>query len=325
MWDTKYTDFNIMNTPYKKDVIKMLADECHKQGILLSFYYSCPDWHHEHGFNKASTHQWKSPNKENANQEIYREYVKNQITELLTNYGKIYTLFWDISPRVIDPSINELVRKLQPGIYINNRGWDKGDFSTPEREMDEVAADVRFSSMTEMCEAVGEQSWGYRKNEDYQSIRYLTHSIDKIMAKGGNYLLNVGPKADGTIPDEAIAVIKKVGSWYNRMEGSLECTETDTFDYKIKRYKCVVNKKNGKSYFNFYEGILSSSVNLGAYPNAPKRVRLMNTGKELPHKIEVLHDYFDFDTGKCDGKYLHIYDIPVDEYLHEPIVIEIEW
>lgn len=325
MWDTKYTDFNIMNTPYKKDVIKMLSEECRKQGMLLSFYYSCPDWHYEHGFNKLATHQWKSRNKENANHDIYREYVKNQITELLTNYGKIYTLFWDIPPRYVDESINVLVRKLQPGIYINNRGWDKGDFSTPEREMDEVKASVRFESMTEMCESVGEQSWGYRKNEDYQSISYLTHSINKIMSKGGNYLLNVGPKADGTIPNEAKEIIEKVGKWFTRMEGSLEKTETDPFDYKIKRYNCVVNKKNGKSYFNFYEGISSSAVNLGAIPKIPRSVRLLNTGKALPHKVEILHDYFDIKTGKCDGEYLHIYGIPVDEYVQEPIVIEIEW
>lgn len=326
MWDTKYTDFNIMNTPYKKDVLKMLADECHKQGMLLSLYYSCPDWHHEHGFNEKASHQWKNLNKETADQRIYREYVKNQITELLTNYGKIYTLFWDIPPRVIDRSMNDLVRKLQPDIYINNRGWDEGDFSTPEREMDEVKASVRYEKMVEMCESVGEQSWGYRKNEDYQSVRYLTHSIDKIMSMGGNYLLNVGPKADGTIPEEAKNVLLKVGDWYNRMEGSLEKTETDTFDYVIKRnLKFVANKKNGKSYFNFYEGIVSSAVNFRNYPGCPKNVRFLNSGKELPFKIETLDNYFDSKTGKKMDKYLHIYDIPVDEYLHEPPVIEIEW
>lgn len=325
MWDTKYTDYNIMNTPYGKDVIKMLAEECHKQGMLLSFYYSCPDWHHEHGFNACSTHQWKSVNKEEANQEIYREYVKNQITELMTNYGPIYTLFWDIPPRYEDKSMNELVRKLQPGIFINNRGWDKGDFSTPEREMDKVAGDQKFTSMVEMCESVGEQSWGYRAREDYQSVRYLTYSINKMMARGGSYLLNIGPKADGTISDEAKDILEKVGNWYNHMEGSLESPVTDEYDYKIKRYNCIVNKKDNKSYFNFIEGISSSAVNLGNFPHEPKKVRLMNTGADLRYSIEILHDYFDIATGACDGEYLHIYNIPTDELLDQPIVIEIEW
>ena len=89
MWDTKYTDYSIMNTPYGKDVLKMLANACEKHGILLSLYYSNPDWHHEFGYNDKSTHQWKSKNNESLHFDEYRTYIKNQITELLTNYVKI--------------------------------------------------------------------------------------------------------------------------------------------------------------------------------------------------------------------------------------------
>lgn len=325
MWDTKFSDYNIMNTPYGKDVLKMLADECEKQNMKLSLYYSCPDWHHEYGYNPNSTHQWKSINKEKVNTEIYLEYVKNQITELMSNYGKIYSLFWDIPPKIEDKSINELVRKLQPGIYINDRGYDIGDFSTPEREYEETGNIKRFERMTEACNSVGEQSWGYRKNEDYHSIRHLTTSIDKIMAMGGNYLLNVGPKPDGTIPDKSKEIIERVGNWYNRMEGSLEGSVTDNFEYNIAKHKCIVNIKNSKSYFNFYEGITSSSVSLKSFPNIPKNVRLMNTGKNLEFEAEALPEYFSLETGKADGKYLHITGIPIDDLQSEPIVIEIEW
>jgi len=134
MWDTKYSDYNIMNTPYGKDVLKMLAEACEKHGMLLSLYYSIPDWHHPKGFNPVSTHQWGAVNKDAPDFDSYKSYIVSQITELLTNYGKIYTLFWDIPPKLEDRSINEYVRKLQPGIFINNRGFDEGDFSTPERE-----------------------------------------------------------------------------------------------------------------------------------------------------------------------------------------------
>ena len=158
MWNTQYTDYSIMNTPYGKDVLKMLADACAKHGMLLSLYYSNPDWHHEYGFNPASTHQWKCVQKERVNTEIYREYIKNQVTELLTNYGPIYSFYWDIPPKIEDPSLNELVRKLQPGIFINDRGWDSGDFSTPERDYTS-AEGSRFTKMTEACNSVGEQSW----------------------------------------------------------------------------------------------------------------------------------------------------------------------
>ena len=325
MWNTKYSDYNIINTPYGKDVLKMLADECEKQDMKLSLYYSCPDWHHEYGYNPNSTHQWKAVNKENINTKIYIEYVKNQITELMTNYGKIYSLFWDIPPKIEDKSINELVRKLQPKIYINDRGYDTGDFSTPEREYEETGNIKRFERMTEACNSVGEQSWGYREKEDYHSIRHLTMSIDRIMAMGGNYLLNVGPMPDGTIPEKSKSIIERVGNWYNRMEGSLECTVTDSFEYNIAKHKCIVNIKNSKSYFNFYEGITSSSVALNCFPNIPKNVRLMNTGKNLEFEVEALPEYFSLETGKADGEYLHITGIPIDDLQSEPIVIEIEW
>ena len=324
MWDTKYTDYNIMNTPYGKDVLRMLSDACKKHGMLLSIYYSNPDWHSEYGYNPNSTHQWKSVN-QIPNTEKYREYVKKQITELMTNYGKIYTLFWDIPPEIEDKSINELVRTLQPGILINDRGFDKGDFSTPERDYQNISGTARFEHMTEACNSVGEQSWGYREKEDYYSVRYLTTSIDRIMAMGGSYLLNVGPKADGTIDEKSAELIKRVGKWYTSMEGSLEDTIPDTYDYKIKKYNCIVNKKHGKSYFNFYEGINSTAVSMKSFPTMPKRIRLMNTGEELPFAVEMLPEFFDGNTGKAEGAYLHISGIPVDDLASEPVVIEIQW
>ena len=148
-----------MNTPYKKDVLKMLSEACEKHGMLLSLYYSNPDWYHPEGSNDKSTHQWRSKNSDSLHFDEYKEYIKNQITELLTNYGKIYTLFWDIPPCSEDRSMNEYARQLQPEMIINNRGFDEGDFSTPERSESDALNDVRFTKMTEACNSVGEQSW----------------------------------------------------------------------------------------------------------------------------------------------------------------------
>lgn len=321
MWDTKYTEYNIMNTPYGRDVLKELAEACEKHGILLSLYYSCPDWNYEYGRNPHATHQWKA--KEKVDLEKYITYIKNQITELLTGYGKIYTFFWDIPPRFEDRSLNELVRKLQPGIYINNRGFDEGDFSTPERGYKDVGSN-RFEQMTEACNSVGEQSWGYRENEDYHSIRYLTMAIDKIMAMGGSYLLNVGPKPNGTIDEKSAAMIRRVGDWYNRMEGCLEETDEDTFAYKIRKYKYLVTKKDGKSYFHFFNGISSSALAFEVYPAVPQSVRLMNTGEALSFEVCKLPEYLDDETGIAKT-FLHISGIPIDELESEPIVVEILW
>ncbi len=324
LWDTKYTDYNVMNTPYGKDVLKELADACHKHGMLLSLYYSNPDWHHEFGYNPNSSHQWKCVQKEKVDTETYREFIKNQITELLTGYGPIYTLFWDIPPKIEDPSLNELVRKLQPGILIDDRGWSKGDFSTPEREEVEIG-EKPFEHMVEACNSVGQQSWGYRRDEDFYSIRHLTSSIDRFMSRGGSYILNVGPTAEGEITEDYAERIRKVGDWYNRMEGCLECPEHDDFDYKCTCKIWNATKKNEKTYLHFREGLISSAISLKAYPSLPKSVRLMNTGKALSFCETLLPAYFNGKTGMCEDTYLHLSGIPIDDLASEPIVIEIEW
>lgn len=324
MWDTKYTDYNIMNTPYSKDVLKQLSDACKKHNMLLSLYYSNPDWHHPYGYNPNSSHQWRCVQYEKSDLNIYKEYIKNQITELLTNYGEIYTLFWDIPPKVNDSSLNELVRKLQPNIFINDRGWSEGDFSTPEREYESVE-EKRFTRMTEACNSVGQQSWGYRENEDFYSLRHITCSIDKMMSMGGSYLLNVGPSPEGEITPHYAERIKKIGDWYNRMEGCLEEAEADNFNYESRNNECIATKKNGKTYLHFYESLISTAVNLKNYPSLPKKIRLMNNGKLLDATIEYLPEFFNADNGKCEDKYLHITGIPIDDFANEPIVLEIEW
>ena len=176
--------------------------------------------------------------------------------------------------------------------------------------------------MTEACNSVGEQSWGYRSNEDFFSKRHLTTSIDKIMSLGGSYLLNVGPDGNGEITEPYADKIRKVGDWYNRMEGCLKCHEPDTFNYKVRKNKVTVTRKDGKSYFHFYDGIVSSSVAFEYFPKKPKKVRLMNTGEELCVTIEKLPEYF---TNGQAMTHLHISGIPIDDLVSEPIVIEIEW
>ena len=322
MWDTKYTDYNIMHTPYGRDVLKMLAQACEKHGMLLSLYYSNPDWHQENAYNPLSSHQWKAAHPELSDTEKYREFVKNQIRELLTGYGKIYTLFWDIPPRYEDPSINQLVRQLMPGILINNRGYDPGDFATPERK---VPDGNRFDVMTEACQSVGEQSWGYRRNEDYYSARFLMSSIDKIMAMGGSYVLNVGPMPSGRLPWQAVRILETVGGWYQRMEGSLEDTLPDPFPYRLSApdpWLAVI--KDGRTYLHFYQGLSVSAINFFECPGLPRAARLMNSGLPLAVQNEKLPAYFD-RNGCAKGPFVSLCGIPVDDFPLEPIVIEIEW
>ena len=322
MWDTKYTEYNVMNTPYGKDVLKMLSDACQRHGMLLSIYYSNPDWHHENAYNERSTHQWRSRYPEKADMKKYCEYVKKQLEELLTNYGKIYTLFWDIPPQLEDKSMNEYVRSLQPDILINDRGWDKGDFSTPEREVPDGA---RFPRMTEACQSVGEQAWGYRADEDYFSVRFLTQSIDKIMAMGGSYLLNVGPMANGKIPEKAEAIIEKVGDWYSRMGGALENHQPYPTEIRLQHTPCVATMKNEKLYLHLYEGAISSAVNFQVGPALqPKAAKLVNDGRALGLRFDLLPGWGNAQ-GRANGPILSITNVPCDEFVNEPLVIELSW
>ena len=323
MWDTGQTDYNIMNTPNGKDVLKLLADACHKYGMKLSLYYSNPDWHHPNAYNALSTHQWKAKYPELTDMDAYIAYIKAHVTELLTNYGEIYTFFWDIPPHIEDKSINELVRALQPNILINNRGFDAGDFATPERS---VPDGDRFPTMTEACQSVGENSWGYRAEEDYFSARHLMQSIDKIMAMGGSYLLNVGPMADGTIPKRSEQLLCRIGTWYNRTQIALENTVPAARTYSLSGgMPYIAVEKNGVTYFHFYRGLNSTAVTfLDDDIPTPCRAVLLNSGEALPIRHGTLPSKVDADT-VARKQYYSIREIPVDEYPAEPLIIAVEW
>ena len=322
MWDTQFTDYKITNTPYGKDILKELADACNKYGVKLSLYYSNPDWNYKNGYNPHASHQWYAVNKDKPDLDAYINYIKNQVTELLSNYGKIYSFFWDIPPRFEDKTINELVRKLQPGIFINDRGWDAGDFSTPEREY-QSSDGKRFTRMTEACNSVGEQSWGYREREDFYSMRYLLSAVDKMMAMGASYLLNVGPDEKGVIKKKYFKRFNKVGKWFKKHKQALKADE-DAFNYEIMCNDYIATKDDEFTYLHFYNGLISDSVAIKNYPSMPKSVTLLNNGKNLEYCVELLPEFCEYEEGKA-LEYLHFRGIPVDKFSSEPIIVKIKW
>ena len=318
MFDTKYTDFNIMNTPYHRDVLKELSEACARGGLALSLYYSNPDWDYKYGYNSHSSHQM--PEKGDAEDiEKLKEFQRNQIRELLTNYGKIYTFFWDIQTNISDPSMNEFIRSLQPDILIDDRGWgDKGDFSTPERF---VPDGHKFERMTEACQSVGEQSWGYCADEDYFTNRYLTASIDKIRAMDGSYLLNVGPMPDGRIPERSAEIVRRVGKWYNSVKEAF-----DAEPYLLENRGLVCTKRGSTLYVHIPDGLNARGLTLKPIDVLPKSVTLLNDGRSLKYSITTRPE----DKGwsapdnilRCQT--LHIFDMPADEFADETMVLRIE-
>jgi alpha-L-fucosidase len=216
MWDSKVSKYDIVDfAPYGKDVLKALSDECTKQGSTLCFYHSIMDWH--------------NPDANSDNWEKYREnYLKPQLKELLTGYGKIGVLWFDgewIKEWTEDQGkdLYNYVRNLQPNIIINNRvgkgrqgmqGMNKdntavGDFGTPEQEILSTSSSLAWESCMTMND-----TWGFKtKDTNWKSAEILIKNLADIVSKGGNFLLNVGPTSEGLIPEASIERLKEMGEW----------------------------------------------------------------------------------------------------------------
>jgi alpha-L-fucosidase len=320
MWDTKYTEYNIMNTPYRKDILKMLSEACKRRNFGLCIYYSVPDWNHPNSINQGGDHQLLAQNfGDDPDEDKYVDYVKHQVQELCTNYGDILAFFWDIPPKRYEPSINEMIRRLQPGIMINDRGYDKGDYDTPERF---VPAGKRFTRLTEACQSVGRQSWGYRDKEDYYSYKFLMRSIDKIMTMGGNYLLNIGPKADGTIPLEAYDTVNKVGEWYQKIKEAL-ADEVEPASHLVETDAFMITRKKNNLYIHFHNDPECAGIHLNPFITKPKKAIVLNNNKPLDITIETVPTMC--YPPHINGPFLHLRGIPVNEITTEVIIIKLEF
>ena len=322
MWGTRHSGFNIMNTPYGKDIIKMLADACHRRNFPIGIYYSCTDMNHKNYPNGNRPYEYPCPQPgDEPDFEKYMAYVKGQITELCTGYGELCSVFWDAN--VIgheDASLNEAVRRLQPKAVINDRGYDRGDYGTPEREYTKEQTDrlVRFDRPTEACQALGMLSWGYKKDESYYSSKFIMRSMDRIFCLGGNYLLNVGPKPDGTISGKDSALLGKIGKWLASVRESVYGCEPAS--HLICNKGVLATRKGGCLYLHFVEDMAGESVMVEPLDALPRRALLLNTGEELPFRMDMgtrdKHDKME---------YVRICGIPVEELYGEVPVIKLEF
>ena len=309
MWDTKYSEFNVMNTPYQRDILKMLTDACHRRGFPIGFYYSCVDMNHRNYPNNHRSYENPHPQPgDEPDFDKYMVYVRNQITELCTNYGELCAIFWDAN--VIghkDPSVNALIRKLQPNAVINDRGYDSGDYGTPEREYEKDKVDklTQFERPTEACQALGMMSWGFRKDETYYSSKFLMQSMDRVFCLGGNYLLNVGPKPDGIFPEKDISLLSKIGDWLAPVKESIYgCTGVN---HLIKNKGVMATSKDNCLYLHFTDGFRGDSVMIEPLTVLPKSAVLLNTGLELICKRDMNVQSWYEAMG-----YVRIYGIPVE-------------
>ena len=248
LWDSKVSDWDVVDcTPYKRDLLKMLADECHRQGIKLFFYYSLLDWHHPDYFPRGRTGQYAG-RPESGDFSKYVDYMHAQLTELLSShYGNLAGIWFDGWPdqQLNDPNQSvptsqvdwrlretyDLVHKLQPQALIGSNHhvlpFEGEDFWVVERELQKrnatgLAEDARLNELPlEMCETMS-NSWGYKKSDrNFKSHKQLVHLLVGAAGRGSNLLLNIGPMPNGKFPPEAITQLKQIGEWTAQYGDSL--------------------------------------------------------------------------------------------------------
>ena len=321
MWNTAQTKYNVMNTAYGRDVLGMLAEACHRRGVPLCLYYSVADMHHPNYPNIGRSYERLDPAPGDAPDTArYLEFVRAQIRELCTQYGQIHGLWWDanvINHR--DPSFNAMIRQLQPAAVINGRGFDDGDFNTPEREYDKSVADLpAFTRPTEACQAVGVESWGYRENEDYYSDAHLIRSIDTVMAKGGNYLLNVGPKADGTIAEDNAALLRRIGAWYQQVKEAFG--DAEPASQLPANRRVLVTRRGQALYVHLTQEPLANTVLLKPFAIRPRSAVLLNTGEPVETGIDMLPELF-----PDSRTWLRLRNLPVNRLAGTVLVVKLEF
>lgn len=320
LWDTKQTTFNTMRTPYRRDVVGMVADACRRRGVPLCLYYSIADWNHPNYPNQGRHHELPPQPDDQPDWEKYLEFVKAQVRELCTNYGEIHGFWWDMNvPKHVDRSINAMIRRLQPKAVINNRGFDEGDFGTPERDYDTAAAEaLAFDRPTEACQSVGMESWGYRKDEDYYTDRHLLRSIDRYLARGANYLLNVGPTAEGVIANESAAILRRIGKWYAAVKESLEDVELRS---SLTSNRNVLLTGRGRTlYVHLHKDPPGDAVKLRPIVAAPVRAVLLNDGRPVAWTLEMPPS----DHAEQCG-YLRLRGLPVNDMSNTVPVIRLDF
>src|SRR5580658_5983068 len=207
-FDTQLTDYCAPKQAAGRDLVREFVEAARGEGLRVGFYYSLMDWHHPDGARSETDPEARKR---------FVEYIHAHVRELMSNYGKIDVLWYDVA-WPLDAAgweserMNKMVFDLQPDIIVNNRNKLPGDFSTPEQQ---ITAEKEGRAW-ESCMTLND-SWGYqRADDDWKSSRRVVQNLISCARDGGNYLLNIGPRSDGSVPEDSVRVLTQVGQWMRR-------------------------------------------------------------------------------------------------------------
>jgi len=316
-WDTKQSDWKITNTPYGKDALKQLADECHKEGIKLFLYYSLLDWYRsDYQYETGKTGKGTGRT-EKSDWEGYIRFMKAQLTELLTDYGKIDGIWfdghWDQLDNDHDKTLKSkvdwhydeiytLIHSLQPQCLISNNHHllpiPGEDFQAFEKDLP-GGNSTGFGGQSisqlplETCETMND-SWGFKITDTkYKSTKDLIHYMVNAAGLNANFLLNVGPMPDGTIQPEFVATLKEIGDWMNVNGQSIYGTRGGII--KPQDWG-VVTTKGKTAYAHIIKAPKDSSfILIPTMKNKIVKCNLFNSKKALKFKIKPEGTYVYFE------------------------------
>ncbi|MEI6246043.1 MAG: alpha-L-fucosidase [Acidobacteriota bacterium] len=246
LFNSKAGPFNVMSTPFKRDIMKEIAAACRRHGVTPCWYHSIMDWHHP---DYLPRRQWEAADRP-ASGAVYQrfvDYLNRQVEELLTNYGDIGVMWFDGQwestwTRELGQQLFDKCRALQPNVLVNNRvapgqtvdvgvkqvgKAEIGDFGTPEQAVPEAGLP---GTDWESCITMN-GNWGYnRADKKFKSVEQIGGLLFETASKGGNLLLNVGPTGEGVIPEESVTRLQRVGVWMRKHAGAIRGTRATPFE-----------------------------------------------------------------------------------------------
>lgn len=312
-WDTKASDWKVTNTPYGKDILKMLADECQRQNIKLFLYYSLLDWYREDYPHQTGRTGGGTGRKGKGNYDQYFQFMKTQLTELLTNYGPIAGIWldghWDQTAvegaadrsSRIDWRYDELyahIHNLQPQCLIGNNHhlapFPGEDFQMFERDLPgQNTSGYNFQSAShlplETCETIN-GSWGYNMTDrSYKSVKQIIHYLVNAAGRNANLLLNVGPMPNGEIQSEFRDTLTRVGLWLGQYGPSIYGTRGNVIPPQAWG---VVTGKGPRLYVHWLQPVGQPYLFLPGVKQRIKNATLMQDGtpvkfKQVPEGVFV--------------------------------------